>query len=58
MLFRSVSQSRYKDVTSSDSIKDEDYEYNGNVHHPLKRPYIDMEDVGEYEFSAKYLFGL
>lgn len=39
------------------TTKDSDYEYNGKLYPSLKRLYIEMEDVGEYEFANTYLLG-
>lgn len=39
------------------TTKDSDYEYNGKVYPSLKRLYLEMEDVGEYEFATTYLLG-
>jgi hypothetical protein len=39
------------------TTKDDDYEYNGRIYPSLKRLYLEMEDVGEYEFATTYLLG-
>lgn len=39
------------------TTKDEDYEYNGKTYPSLKRLYLEMEDVGEYEFATTHLLG-
>ena len=39
------------------TLKDEDYEYKGNTYPSLKRLFLEMEDVTEYEFANKYLLG-
>lgn len=39
------------------TTKDEDYEYEGKVYPSLKRLYLEMEDIGEYEFATTYLLG-
>jgi len=37
------------------TLKDEDYEYKGVVYLSLKRLFIEMEDIGEYEFATTIL---
>lgn len=39
------------------TLKDEDHEYKGKLLPSLKRLYLEMEDVGEYEFATTYLLG-
>ncbi len=39
------------------SLKDQDHEHNGKTYISLKRLYLEMEDVGEYEFATTYLLG-
>jgi len=39
------------------SLKEYDHEYEGKVFPSLKRLYIQMEDVLEYEFANRYLLG-
>lgn len=39
------------------TLKDEDHEYEGKVYPSLKRLYLSMEDVVEYDFANKYLLG-
>lgn len=39
------------------TLKDDDYEYNGKTYPSLKKLYLEMEDVVEYEFATKYLLG-
>lgn len=39
------------------TLKDEDYEYKGTIYPSLKRLYLDMEDVNEYEFATTHLLG-
>lgn len=39
------------------TLKDEDYEYKGVIYPSLKRIYLDMEDLGEYEFASAALLG-
>lgn len=39
------------------TTKDEDYLYNGRVYPSIKRLYLEMEDVGEYEFATTYFLG-
>lgn len=52
-LFLEIGYKEYAVFTT----KDEDYEYNGKVYPSLKRLYLEMEDVGEYEFATTYLLG-
>lgn len=39
------------------TLKDVDYEYEGKTYPSLKRLYIEMDDVTEYDFANKYLLG-
>lgn len=39
------------------SVKDQDYEYQGKLYPSIKRLYLQMEDVTEYEFANKYFLG-
>lgn len=39
------------------TLKDEDYNYEGKLYPSLKRLYLEMEDVVEYDFATKYLLG-
>jgi hypothetical protein len=39
------------------TLKDEDYFYKGELYPSLKRLYLSMEDVVEYDFANKYLLG-
>ena len=39
------------------TLKDEDYVYHGKTYPSLKRLYLEMEDVIEYEFANTYLLG-
>lgn len=39
------------------TLKDDDYEYKGKLYLSLKKLYLEMEDVGEYEFATTYLLG-
>lgn len=39
------------------TTKDSDYEYNGKVLPSIKRLYLEMEDIGEYEFATTYFLG-
>lgn len=52
-LFLEIGYKEYAVFTT----KDEDYEYNGRIYPSLKRLYLEMEDVGEYEFATTYLLG-
>lgn len=46
----------YKDYAVY-TLKDEDHIIDGKVYPSLKRLYLEMEDVGEYEFANTYLLG-
>lgn len=48
---------RYEDTYAVYTLKDEDFEWKGNVYPSLKRLYIEMEDPTEYLFAEKYLYG-
>ncbi len=39
------------------TFKDDDHEYKGNTYISLKKLFIEMEDVVEYEFANQYLLG-
>lgn len=39
------------------TLKDEDHMYEGNIYPSLKRLFIEMEDVVEYDFAREYLLG-
>lgn len=39
------------------TLKDDDYEYNGKIYPSLKKLYLEMEDVVEYEFATTHLLG-
>lgn len=39
------------------TLKDEDHFYEGKTYPSLKRLYLEMEDVVEYEFSKEHLLG-
>lgn len=39
------------------TLKDNDHEYNDKVLPSIKRLYLEMEDVTEYEFANKYFLG-
>lgn len=39
------------------TLKDNDYEYNGKFLPSIKRLYLEMEDVTEYEFANKHFLG-
>jgi hypothetical protein len=39
------------------TLKDDDYTYKGKLYPSLKRLYLEMEDVTEYEFAKTYLLG-
>lgn len=39
------------------TLKDNDHEYNGKLLPSIKRLYLEMEDVTEYEFANQYFLG-
>lgn len=39
------------------TLKDEDYEFEGVIYPSLKRLFLDMEDLGEYDFACEVLLG-
>src|SRR5574337_902614 len=39
------------------TLKEEDYMYEGKLYPSLKRLYLEMEDLTEYEFANTYLLG-
>lgn len=39
------------------TLKDWDYEYEGKTYPSIKRLYLQMEDVGEYNFATEYFLG-
>lgn len=39
------------------TLKDDDHEHEGITYPSLKRLYLEMEDIVEYEFAKKYLLG-
>lgn len=53
-----ITQSLFLELGYSDyaiyTIKDEDYEHKGKVYPSIKRLYIEMEDIGEYDFATTY----
>lgn len=56
-----LTQSLFLEINYTDyavyTLKDEDYEYKGNIYLSLKRLYLEMEDPKEYLFANKYLLG-
>lgn len=52
-LFLEIGYTKYSVFT----LKDEDYEYKGEVYPSLKRIYLEMADAGEYEFATTHLLG-
>ena len=45
----------YQKDTAKYVVSDEDKEVNGVMYPSLKRLYLEMEDITEYEFANKYL---
>jgi len=39
------------------TLKDDDYTYKGTTYPSLKRLFLEMEDLMEYEFAREYLIG-
>lgn len=56
-----LTQSLFLEIGYTDfsvyTLKDIDYEYNGNTYPSLKRLYLEMEDPTEYEFANTHLLG-
>lgn len=56
-----LTQSIFLEVGYSDqavyTLKEEDHEYKGKLYPSLKRLYLEMADVTEYEFANTYLLG-
>lgn len=56
-----ITQSLFLELGYSDfavfTLKEEDYKHKGKTYPSLKRLYVEMEDVGEYEFATTYLLG-
>lgn len=52
-LFLEIGYTKYSVYT----LKDEDYEYKGQMFPSLKRIYLEMADAGEYEFATTHLLG-
>ena len=50
-------ETSYDPETSVYSLKDYDHEYEGKTFPSLKRLYLQMEDVVEYDFANTYLLG-
>lgn len=38
------------------TLKEYDYTYKGKLYPSIKRLYLEMEDVGEYDFATKYFY--
>lgn len=56
-----LTQSLFLEVGYSEqsiyTLKDEDHMYEGKLYPSLKRLYLEMEDLTEYEFANTYLLG-
>ena len=56
-----LTQGLFLEIGYSDSalytLKDNDHEYNDKALPSIKRLYLEMEDVTEYEFANKYFLG-
>lgn len=48
---------KYDETYAVYTLEDEDKEYKGHLYPSLKRLYLEMMDVTEYDFANKYLFG-
>lgn len=48
---------RYDETFAIYTLEDEDKEYKGNLYPSLKRLYLEMGDVTEYNFANEYLYG-
>ena len=58
---RPLTQSLFLELQYNDyavyTLKDDDYEYKGNLYPSLKKLYLAMEDIVEYDFANEYLLG-
>ena len=58
---RPITQSLFLECGYSDAavytLKDQDHSLNGKTYISMKRLYLEMEDVNEYEFATTYLLG-
>lgn len=58
---RYITQSLFLEINYTDhavyTLKDSDHEYNGKILPSIKRLYLEMEDVTEYEFANTYFCG-
>lgn len=58
---RPITQSLFLEVGYTDmaifTLKENDYEYNGVIYPSLKKLYLEMGDVTEYEFANTFLLG-
>lgn len=56
-----LTQSLFLETTYSDmaiySLKDDDYLYKGKLYPSVKRLFLEMEDITEYEFANRYFLG-
>lgn len=58
---RPITQALFLELGYTDfavyTLKEQDHEYKGKVYPSLKRLYLEMEDVIEYDFATEYLYG-
>lgn len=58
---RPITQSLFLEIGYTDmaiyTLKEDHYEYNGKLYYSLKKLYIEMADVTEYEFATTFLLG-
>jgi hypothetical protein len=58
---RPITQSLFLEIGYAEfskyTLKDQDYEYNGQIYPSLKRLYLEAEDPTEYEFANQHLLG-
>lgn len=56
-----LTQGLFLEIGYNDSsiytLKDDDHEYNGRTLRSIKKLYLELEDVTEYEFANKYFLG-
>lgn len=56
-----ITQSMFLEINYSENamytLKDNDHEYKGTLYPSIKRLFLEMEDVTEYEFANTYFLG-
>lgn len=57
LFFEKTTTENLDPVVTKYTLRNKDREVNGVVYKSLKKLYIEMEDIGEYDFANKYLSG-